>query len=339
MTRTSAHSKLMACFILLTSSICHSIELRAVESSAVELKAVEKGYVESEDRGFSGMVKVNEQTYLVVHDTKSFQEGNRIGKLRIESGQDPAYSPIKVKDWQHAHGRSNDLESICALPNTASQYLIAESGYRQGKFGRIFHINLHEDMAQVINTYQLPKIQVNNRENPYGDNFEGMVCTEHQGGVLLILGERGGSLFKIDGTVQLGLLDLKDSTLSWKQDEEFLLTAPGHWNKPDETRSISDLYLDSSGIIWASATVDNGDDGPFRSIIYRAARIDSSTSGSMPYPTVTLSAKLTPAWIIDGFKVEAVSGPSAEINDSFMSFATEDENLSGIWRPLSKPVS
>jgi hypothetical protein len=44
------------------------------------------------------------------------------------------------------------------------------------------------------------------------------------------------------------------------------------------------------------------------------------------------------SWVIDGFKVEALSGPASVVAGSFMSFATEDESYSGQWRPLFYPA-
>jgi hypothetical protein len=82
------------------------------------------------------------------------------------------------------------------------------------------------------------------------------------------------------------------------------------------------------------ATEDKSDEGPFRSVIYRAATVSTQNNAMpvMPIPNKQVS------WVVDGFKVEALSGPASVVGGSFMSFATEDENYPGQWRPLFCPA-
>ena len=75
------------------------------------------------------------------------------------------------------------------------------------------------------------------------------------------------------------------------------------------------------------ATQDLGDNGPFRSIVYLAGRIEPDAS-----EPVQVLPETNASWVLDGLKVEAL-GPSA-VERSLLSIATDDENYEGVWRPL-----
>ncbi len=108
----------------------------------------------------------------------------------------------------------------------------------------------------------------------------------------------------------------------------------GKWANSDKKRDISDLYTDENGIIWSVATEDNGDNGPFRSVIYKAAII-SITKSAIPILRISLEKA---SWIIDGFKIESLAAPPAVIKDAVLSIGTEDENFDGTRHPLCPSV-
>jgi len=286
--------------------------------------------------GFSGMEQIDNSSYLVVHDGKEGNDGPRLGIIKIEKGSNTSYSSIPVNDWKHGDGQANDLESVCSLPGKEFEYLLAESGYWKGKYGRIFHIKLEGGSVEILNVYQLPKIKESTEEVPKGYNFEGMVCIGRRSDIIVILGERGGSKTYRDGVLRIGLLQYEESSLSWDEykDMKIVISAPGHWNHPKKKRSISDLHVDSDGVIWSVAAEDKGDNGPFKSVIYKAALV-SDRNDRVPIREITNKQV---SWIIDGFKVEALSGPTSLVKGSYMSFATEDENYPGSWRPLFRPT-
>jgi hypothetical protein len=70
-----------------------------------------------------------------------------------------------------------------------------------------------------------------------------------------------------------------------------------------------------------------GDSGPFRSVIYRVGKFDPSVS----YP-VQYEMNQDMVWYLDGLKVEALGPPV--VAGSVLTFATDDENYGGLWRPL-----
>ncbi|QUN07250.1 hypothetical protein KDN34_07450 [Shewanella yunxiaonensis] len=285
--------------------------------------------------GFSGMAQIDANSYLVVQDKKVFEQGDRLGILQVQAEGQFSYTPLSINDWKDNDGQSSDLESVCHLPGSTNEYLVAESGYWDGKFGRIFQIVLTAEGASVKHVYHVPKI-VAGGKGLHGDNFEGMACIAQQDSVLVVLGERGGSKRYKNGYLRIGVLDKSAATLSWQQYAEhpIEISAPGAWLNAKKKRTISDLYPDEQGVIWAVATEDGGDQGPFKSVIYQAATVSSQDGNVTILPVAHPHAQ----WVVDGFKVEALAGPAANIPQSYMSIGTEDESFGGIWRPLFRPL-
>jgi len=291
--------------------------------------------VSASEVGFSGMEQIDSGSYLIVHDKKVYENGVRVGLLNLVKGKAPSYSPLTVDDWKHSDGQASDLESVCRIPGKNDEFLLAEAGYWGGQYGRIFHIKLNGRTASVRNVYKIPKI-VGSADGVDGDNFEGMVCFKKENTIFVVLGERGGGLTYRNGYLRIGVLNYSGASLSWKEflDKPVEIIAPGKWTNPKSKRSISDLYMDSSGVIWAAATEDAGDEGPFKSVIYKAAILTETDSTK---PVRALNTKEAD-WTIDGFKVEALSGPSNLVPGSYMSIGTEDESYMGVWRPLFRPT-
>lgn len=283
--------------------------------------------------GFSGMEQINDDSYLIVVDTKAHKDKERIGILKTREDNNTQYTSVEISDWKHPEGRSSDLENLCKVPNSENEFLLGESSYWKGQFGRIFHIKLNGDKAEVLHINQLPQYQLSSKDDK-GDNFEGMECFARHGKTYVILGERGGSKAYPDGLLRIGIMD-NNKNISWDmfKDNPVKVTAPGNWLDTKAKRSISDLHIDNEGNIWSVATEDAGNDGPFRSVIFKAATITDNPD--MPVQAIS---NTTANWTLDGFKVEALSGPSAVVPASFMSIATEDENHPGVWRPLFAPI-
>ncbi|WP_229529056.1 hypothetical protein [Planctobacterium marinum] len=281
--------------------------------------------------GFSGMARINADSFLVVTDKKGYQQGDRLGVLKTRTDAIPEFTAISIADWKHSDGQASDLESVCQIPGKSNEFLLAESGYWKGQFGRLFHIALTIPTAVVKTVYQLPML-TGSDDKIDGDNFEGIVCLEHNRKFYVVLGERGGSEAYPNGVLRIGVLDYDRSLLSWDeyQDKAVTVVAPELWGNPQLRRTISDLHLDNQGTVWAVATEDAGDEGPFRSIVYPAASVTDATH-SEPLQRVN-APKIF--WQIDGFKVEALAAPSVMVPGSVLSIGTEDESYGGTWRPL-----
>ncbi|PSV95095.1 hypothetical protein [Photobacterium angustum] len=169
-------------------------------------------------------------------------------------------------------GITNDLEAICKLDNT--YYLAAESGYHQGKFGRIFLIERDptpkalDSGLTIVKTYT----QGINPDDFADASFEGLACaasTVVQGTYNILLGDRkSGKLYstKID--------PLEDSLTNGRTALDLKLVgqinAPSEW---DTKRSISDLFYNTEEhTLYGVASSDPGDDSAKQphSTIYQA---------------------------------------------------------------------
>lgn len=282
----------------------------------------------------SGMALIEPNRYLVVHDAKVYEDKPRLGILTI-AARGLAYTPLTIADWMDPDGRSNDLESACPLSDRPGEFLVAESGYWKGKYGRLFHVRLSGETGSVVRAYKLPLL-ADNDDNTAGDNFEGLACAKQADGrYLLLLGERGGSGRYPTGRLRWGWLDPRSGALEWADSgrASIEVAAPGPWPAGTKKRDIADLYLDTEGTLWASAAADQGDIGPFRSIVYRVGTVTPGLAAP-----VRLVNPLVADWIIDAMKVEALGAPAAAVPGSVLSIGTDDENFGGVWRALFPPV-
>ena len=284
--------------------------------------------------GYSGMAQIGPDDYLVVHDTKAGKSDPRLGIIRFKQDESLEYAPLIVDNWVHPQGPANDLESACALPGRPGELLIAESGYQKGLYGRIFHLDIRGTTIRILSVLPLPHLSDSGKSRER-DNYEGLACAaRNDGKILLILGERGGSSRYPNGVLRWGVFDPVHGSIDWPAAGKAgrMAIAPGPWTNRPSKRDIADLYLDGQGNLWAAASEDAGDEGPFRSIIYRAATVQADTVNP-----IQLSKTQRPSWVMDGLKVEALAGPPDSVSSAFLSFATEDEQLGGIWRPLYPP--
>lgn len=282
--------------------------------------------------GSSGMEQIDDCTYLVVYDLKNFIDGYRISMIKV-SEESLVVMPIGVSSWGEK-GIPSDLESICSIPGRDGEYLTAESGNWQGKLGRIFHLKVDTSrlQASVMGIVQLP-MQDRNDFGITGDQYEAMICLPYDTNKrMVVLGERGGSKANPHGIIRWGVLDLMD--YSFKMSEKGLkgieVNVPGNWNDPLTKRDITDFYLDENGEIWAAASEDQGDSGPFYSMVYKLGKVNIADKEN---PIIVYESIETTKEIY-GFKIEALSGPCKGINSTHC-FGTEDEIYGGVWRPLN----
>jgi len=296
--------------------------------------------------GASGMAYVPEANqYLCVQDVKTPDASGRFGFLSTGFPSSDPYVDLPV-DW-HDTLPASDLEALCPVPGTSSEFLACESGYWMGKFGRLFHIRLLQNgspelvarsgyaqsnppqapapppdvwTVEVLRTIQLPILS---------GQIEGIACVRKgDGGLLLLLGERGGDTAYSSASILWGELDLAAGSFNLTPNGQigvevsWPLRSSWPWD-----RAISDLYIDPSGYLWISGADDAADFGPFRSYIQVAGRINPDVD----YP-VDMYMPQVRNWALDGVKVEAIAAPSTP--GSVLCYATDDELYGGIWRPL-----
>jgi len=279
--------------------------------------------------GFSGMVKFDPSSFLVVHDAKDPSNDPRVSVLSVGFGRAPYVSPVSI-DWRAAGAEPNDLEAICAIPGKGDRFLVCESRYFNGLYGRVIEIALTRNhdgfFASVKEVYRLPELP---------DEIEGMACVKRKDKPpLVILATRGG---KQPGELIACTMDATKHQivpLEGKGSRVTLVSPAEGRTHPDQRRDCADIYIDAKGRILAVATADPGDSGAFRSVIYEAGTIDSDSNDPITI-TATQANPPKPFWILDGIKIEALAAPAIE--GSMLSVASDDEDYGGVWRPLALP--
>lgn len=275
--------------------------------------------------GISGMARLDDRSFLTVHDAKVFEpEQTRVGLLTVDASAELlTFEPLEFP--KDATTLSSDLESICRLPGRDREFLLSESGYWEGRHGRIFHVAMSGDDVLLKREVKLPLIRNNNEQQLDGDQFEGIAChARGDNDFIVIIGERGGTSVYPTGVIRWGIYDVALGTMEWFS-SQMPVAAPNPWGD-SRLRSITGLSIDDDDRLWASAALDAGDMGPFRSVIYLIGTVQAEAE----FP-VERSKEAYPRHI-DGFKVE---GLSASDSGSPMSIGTEDEALGGAWRELA----
>ena len=293
------------------------------------------GHAPAKPPSFSGMVKIDPASFLVVHDEKDGSQGPFLGVLTVAFGRAPVVTPVDV-----VGGRMtpflNDLEAVAAVPGWRNRFYLCESTVivspqdeKTPEFGRVVEVELvrrnDSFVATVQRWFYLPR--------DLTDQVEGVVVVPRKDKPdLFVLGLRGGGA----GDAKRGKLVLctadkeKGQLVRLPKDAELVLDSPGAgFAKGDRHRDCADLYLDPANNLWAAAA-DPGDPGPFRSVIYQVAVVRPESDDK---PVELVEAKAT--WTLDGVKVEAIAGPAWD--DSALSVASDDEDYGGIWRPLMPP--
>lgn len=281
--------------------------------------------------GFSDLAALDGSTYVVVTDVKSHQAGRRLGRLTVPDAGPPQLEMLPLVEWGDPRGKASDLEGVCALPGHPGEFLVLESGSWQERPGRVFRLRIEDASATVLAFHDLPTLAPNDVGRT-GDQYEGLACATRREeddrvtAVLLILGERGGSVAHPSGRLRWAEYDLGQDAISWSDEGEtgLAVTAPGSWLRPFAQRDVSALYLDATGTVWAAATEEGGDTGPFNSVVYSVARVEAgapSPIAVIPDPAVT--------WQLAGRKIEGLAAPPRVWRYAWILAATEDEDLGG----------
>ena len=269
----------------------------------------------------SGIAPIGPDAYLVVHDAKAHKvKKARIGLISINRKNEKlAYTQLKFP--KTLTPPTSDLEGICRVPNRANEFLVNESGYWEGKYGRVFHIKITGENITIINTMQLPVIN---------GQFEGIACMPASGNsITILLGQRGGNAANPHGAIKWGNYNLGSHQIKWSSNK-IPVTAPNPWHSK-RLRGITGLSIDKDGTLWASAAIDLDKDlGPFRSLVYTLGKVSKNST-----PPVFISANHK-VWIMDGIKIEGVT---TGFDKASISYGSEDEKLGGIWRELPQTPS
>jgi hypothetical protein len=292
------------------------------------------------DASFSGLAPLasgaNESSWLVVMDAKDARSARLlVARWAADVRTSVRWEGVGIADWSPVaprHGTAGhdgvrppmDLESVCRLPGDALRFLAAESGQAMGGQGRIFELELRRALpgrwrARVRAVHSLPQ-----GAETGASNYEGLACIATGGGsVLLLLAERGGSRQHAQASLRRGVLNSARNRIDWADASGIEGVAPlAEWPAGAEgLRGIADLAIRDDGSLWAVSTQDLGDDGPFRSWIYRLGRIapNDSATGWLP------ASRPAVAFRLDGDKAEGLTFTP----DGRLVYVTDNEKLGG----------
>ena len=262
------------------------------------------------DDSYSGLTRAGEGEHLLVHDTKCPNE-NRVSNFNANSGQ---VENVQI-DWKRT-AQPEDLEAVAYVDGQQGQYLAAEGSQYNGRTPHLFLFNYADGEGESLKRFDLPKL-------PY--EIEGMVTKQRaDGDVLVVLGGRGDEV-SAEGRLHWGLYDPEAQSLEWSPagTAGVPVTMPEHL-APNE-RPIADLHLDASGELWAAGCVDNGNEGPFESLVYRVGKLDPDSRNPIH---LTLDLPIH----VRGDKVEALDSNAADSNRLLLG--TDNESFGGSLQSL-----
>ena len=267
----------------------------------------------------SGLAWVEGDTFLAVHDAKNPEELDRprVSLLRLpKSLAGIGWTTITI-DWPAPLGQSGDLESVARIPGT-NLFLLVESGESQvagRKLNRVFLVKV-ENSQVVLNSFvHLPQMF---------KNIEGSAVAKLGNRYAFICIERGDH--RAITEVYWAELKLDPLRLGSFQKAYFRPSGFAGRNK----RPVTAVDIDSHNQVYVASAYDPEDDnGPFRSVLWRAGFITGDRKNIRPVFHLRPVRLAT----LDGVKVESLA--VREINGKLELFAgTDDENYGGILRPI-----
>lgn len=200
------------------------------------------------NNGISGISGIDAEHFLVVHDRKK-PDQPRLSVLTWRKDQKPFLTGI---EWCDKENFPVDLEAVTAIPNHKNEYLLLESK------GKVTRIALEESKAcKVTAQFDLPSATAKS-------NMEGLALHCFSEDCVLAWAERGDD--KTPASLTWAKFDIKENQLEELQAQPFEFKAP---YPKTHLRSISALAIDENAKVWAAASSDPGDDGPFQSAIYQ----------------------------------------------------------------------
>ncbi|MDZ7962233.1 MAG: hypothetical protein RMY34_30930 [Aulosira sp. DedQUE10] len=254
--------------------------------------------------GISGIALVEQQSssleFLIVHDNKKANQG-RIAIINIKGKNQPEYLALT---WPGNAELPSDLEALTSIPGTKNTSFIALNSS-----GKAYYIKLESDNKTIslIKEFNLPAIS-------QGSNFEAFSLQDIDGKLVAVWAHRGEA--EQPATLYWGLLDLTKS--------QIILTDYANLKVPfpsGNVRHISDIKVDTSGVVFISAASDPGDNGPFQSAVYVA--------GSLGYRNNKIvfrqNSQLVPLYRTNYHKIEAIELVSGATGGVIV--ATDDENF------------
>ena len=267
----------------------------------------------------SGLAWVDGDSFLAVHDSKNPDENERprVSMLWLPNSPDGLTWKSLELDWPQPLGLSSDLESAARIPGSQS-FLLVESGERreQGQqFRRIFLAECRDHELQIVSFTEMPTSV---------ENIEGTAVAKIVERLIFIFAERAeGQLNTNISWTDLQLQPLKLGAF------EQITFRPVDFTGPN-IRPVSAIETDNLGRLYVASAFDPGDDnGPFRSVIWRAGQVKLDKNNKV---RIVLDAKPYRLATLDGLKVESLAIREPADGKIELFAGTDDENYGGTLR-------
>jgi len=205
--------------------------------------------------GISGIALLEPQTnslnFLIAHDNKHKNQG-RLATISIKSQNTPEYFSL---NWQSNIALPIDLEALTSIPGNSNSFIALASS------GKAYHLRFKpaNKTISIIKEFSLSGI-------PPESNFEAFALQDIDNKLVAVWAHRGEG--EQPATIYWGTLDLTKYQITSLGSANFKVPFP-----IENVRHISDLKIDSSGIVYVTSASDKGDDGPFQSAVYVAGYI------------------------------------------------------------------
>ena len=232
----------------------------------------------------SGFARLG-RNFVAVTDAKPGSDKPRLGQVDSDTG---AFKALN-SDWGD-HRPARDLEAITPLSGQSGEALAVEGSTFGELKNRLFHLKVDEQGSSVKQAFTLPE---------FSQEIEGMVeLPLDKERHLVVLGGRGGDKGE-GGKLYWGVLDRDKGTFEFNEQglRGVGVQAP---NLGPGQRDISDLQLRPDGSLWASACVDEGDEGPFKSSIYQLGTLKPDAENPFEASS-SLKSTTIPGTKIEGF--------------------------------------
>ena len=233
--------------------------------------------------------------YLVVHDNK------KKGQLRvglIDIGADSLYIGLK---WP-TETLPIDLEALSDIPGLENEYIA------MGSWGYCYWIklDLQSKTIDLIKEFRIP-------DSGPRLNLESLLILGENDNLYVAWAHRGSD--GEEAILYWGSISLFDEDIAISVKDSIFINIP--WPLMAK-RHMSDMDIDNNNILWTSSTSDPGDDGPYKSGIYKIGLFEIVKEKI----NFNISQSFTKQFVFENNKVEAL----AVINNKIV-FATDDENL------------
>jgi len=205
--------------------------------------------------GISGIALLGQQNnsldFLIVHDNKQKNQG-RLATISLKGKNTPEYFPL---NWQNNIALPIDLEALTSVPRSSNSFIALASS------GKAYYLKFQpaNKTISVMKEFNLSGI-------PPESNFEAFALQDIDNKLVAVWAHRGEG--EQPATIYWGTLDLTKYQISTLGSANFQVPFPS-----EKVRHISDLKIDSAGIVYVTSASDAGDDGPFQSAVYVAGYV------------------------------------------------------------------